>query len=555
MNLNSPYFSNLDFNASDEVYPTEQSFYDDEFYGDIWNKPQFGILRVAAYVRVSTESENQEESFERQKDYFEELINENPNWISVGVYSDFGISATSKERRTGFNRLMRHCQEGRIDRIVTKSISRFARNTADFLNALNILKKNHVTIAFEKEHLDTAIAQNDMMLTAFGAVAQEESRSISANIRWGLEKRCKRGEVRNFEIYGYRFAEGDDAYETFDSGYKIKKVVINEEEAKVVRRIFESVAKGKKFNQIARELNSDNIPAPETYVIKLRNSMKETPTGILNKGLDEGWTGRCIGQMVRMERYAGDVKMIKSYTPDYKTHKSIVNKGEREQYYIKDHHPAIISRELFEEVQKVVRLNKEKAKNRSERKEYPFSGRLVCGQCGRFFRRENHRYTTEWYCTSSVLHYGKRVCYAESVDEQTLEAMIRKAFIARFDTDGKILKICEQLDGYIQIDGDFSLEKKGFLQNLKDQIEAVQLADTMEHDRAYMRECVYKYQDEADNAEQTIADLRAMLDVMQMRKDLLNENMLGRCRLSSMLCRMKFMSEMLFYKNISEKIL
>ena len=159
------------------------------------------------------------------------------------------------------------------------------------------------------------------------------------------------------------------------------------------------------------------------------------------------------------------------------------------------------------------------------------------------------------YYTSSVLHYGKRVCYAESVDEQTLEAMIRKAFIARFDTDGKILKICEQIDGYIQIDGDFSLEKKGLLQNLKNQIEAVQLADTMEHDRAYMRECVYKYQDEADNAEQTIADLRAMLDVMQMRKDLLNENMLGRCRLSSMLCRMKFMSEMLCFKNILPKIL
>ena len=261
--ISNSYFFDTEFVPNAEVYPTETPIIAGDFYGVFFNEPQMRVLRVAAYVRVSTEHEEQEESFELQKAYFEELLNENPNWISVGIYSDFGVSATSREKRTGFKRLMRHCEEGRIDRIITKSISRFARNTYDFLNALDILKKNNITIAFEKERIDTAIAQNDMMLTAFGAVAQEESRSISANIRWAVEKHQQRGEVPNCVIYGYRYADGDDAVEILDSGYKIKKVVINEEEAKVVRRIFEQVDKGKSYAQIARELNFYNISAPE----------------------------------------------------------------------------------------------------------------------------------------------------------------------------------------------------------------------------------------------------------------------------------------------------
>ena len=522
--INNSYFFDTEFVPNAEVYPTETPIIAGDFYGDFFNEPQMRVLRVAAYVRVSTEHEEQEESFELQKAYFEELLNENPNWISVGIYSDFGVSATSREKRTGFKRLMRHCEEGRIDRIITKSISRFARNTYDFLNALDILKKNNITIAFEKEHIDTAIAQNDMMLTAFGAVAQEESRSISANVRWAVEKHQQRGEVPNCVIYGYRYADGDDAFEIFDSGYKIKKVVINEEEAKVVRRIFEQVDKGKSYAQIARELNFDNIPAPESFVLKRRKSMKETPKGILNKDLYEGWTARVIGQIIRQERYAGDVKTMKTYTLDYKSHKMVKNKGEREQYCIQDHHPAIIDRELFERVQRVVRLNQEKSKGRSEKKLYPFSGRLVCGECGRFFRRQGNYVIPMWYCPSSVNSYGKRVCYAESIEEPMLEFMIRCAFVKRFDADGRIMKIDEQTNDFIIIDSSFTLEKKGLLEKMKNQLEAVQFADSMEHDKEYLRNSISKYRDESENEEQTINDIKAMLEIMQMRKDILQEN-------------------------------
>ena len=522
--ISNSYFFDTEFVPNAEVYPTENPIIAGDFYGDFFNEPQMRVLRVAAYVRVSTEHEEQEESFELQKAYFEELLNENPNWISVGIYSDFGVSATSREKRTGFKRLMRHCEEGRIDRIITKSISRFARNTYDFLNALDILKKNNITIAFEKERIDTAIAQNDMMLTAFGAVAQEESRSISANIRWAVEKHQQRGEVPNCVIYGYRYADGDDAVEILDSGYKIKKVVINEEEAKVVRRIFEQVDKGKSYAQIARELNFDNISAPESNLAKKRKLMKETPKGILNKDLDEGWTARVIGQIIRQERYAGDVKTMKTYTLDYKSHKMVKNKGEREQYCIQNHHPAIIDRELFERVQRVVRLNQEKAKGRSEKKLYPFSGRLVCGECGRFFRRQSNYVTPIWFCSSSVYSYGKRVCYAESVEEPLLEFMIRCAFIKRFDANGRTMKIDEQTNDFIIIDGGFTIEKKGLLEKMKNQLEAVQLADSMELDREFLRDSVLKYQNEADNVEQSINEIKTMLEIMQMRKDILQEN-------------------------------
>ena len=137
-------------------------------------------LRVAAYIRVSTDNRDQKDSYEAQQQYFMEFLTEHPMWRSAGIYSDYGISGTTRERRRGFNRLLRHCEEGRIDRIVTRSISRFARNTRDFLRALAILKEYHVTIIFEKEQIDTAIVQSDLMITAFGALAQEESQSVNA---------------------------------------------------------------------------------------------------------------------------------------------------------------------------------------------------------------------------------------------------------------------------------------------------------------------------------------------------------------------------------------
>lgn len=164
-----------------------------------------GILRVAAYIRVSTDSTDQENSYETQDKYFTSLIQKNPDWTSAGVYADYGISGTNKERRTGYKRLLRHCQEGKIDRIVCKSISRFARNTSDFMTALDILHDNHVTILFEKENLDTQDSASSFILTTLAAIAQEESRTISTNIQWSNQKRFPKGHTQNIGLYGYYY--------------------------------------------------------------------------------------------------------------------------------------------------------------------------------------------------------------------------------------------------------------------------------------------------------------------------------------------------------------
>lgn len=508
--------------------------YQGQLYEDMFVHPDAGrILRVAAYIRVSSENENQEDSYETQKVYFEEVLSCNPNWMSAGVYADYGTSGTSRHCRTGFNRLMRHCEEGRIDRIVTKSISRFARNTRDFLKALKVLKEHHITIAFERENLDTAYVQNDVLLTAFGAVAQEESRSISANVRWGMEKRCRRGEARNYQIYGYRYADGEDAREITESGYAYRKIVICEEEAAVVRRIFEEAASGKRYIEIARGLNYDHIPAPDSPASRARKLMKETPAGVLKPGLDKGWTGGHIGQMIKLERYAGDVRMVKTYTPDYKTHKAVVNKGEREQYYVRDHHPAIISRELFAAVQDIRAYNSEKMRNRgSDRMTYPFSKRLVCKHCGRFYHTKNRSSHALWYCPSSANYTGRRVCTAGRVYEEQLIRMCRKAIFCRFGKPSGFVD-CEREEEamfgghYVRADAVLMPGDKGLVQNLLEKLETIQLADTMEHDRSFLHTRIANCLDEADKAQQTLEALGANLEVFSMRRDVLGETING----------------------------
>ena len=252
-----------------------------------------GPLHVAAYIRVSSDSSDQENSYETQDRYFTELLSRNPEWISAGVYSDYGISGTDKQNRTGYKRLLRHCREGKIDRIVCKSISRFARNTSDFMTALNILHDHHVTILFEKEGLDTADPTSDFILTTLAAIAQEESRSISSNIRWGNQKRYPKGQARNYDIYGYRYAEGEDAFETTEDGYEIRRVEIVEEEAAIVRRIFREVEDGERYSDIARRLNYEHIPAPDHGKAKRKIRGRTT----VNEGIETGWTSAMISRI------------------------------------------------------------------------------------------------------------------------------------------------------------------------------------------------------------------------------------------------------------------
>ena len=497
-----------------------------------------GPLRVAAYIRVSTDSSDQENSYETQDRYFTELLTRNPEWIGAGVYSDYGISGTNQQHRTGYKRLLRHCREEKIDRIVCKSISRFARNTSDFMTALNILHDHHVTILFEKEGLDTADPTSDFILTTLAAIAQEESRSISSNIRWGNKKRYTKGQVRNYDIYGYRYAEGKNAFETMEDGYEIRRVELVEEEAAIVRRIFQEVEDGERYSDIARRLNYEHIPAPDQGKAKRKIRGRTT----VKEGIETGWTSAMISRMITLERYCGDALLQKTYTPDFLTHKSRKNEGEMPQYLVRDHHPAIINREQFERVQKIRQGNAARYGNGGKRTDRPFSGRLICAHCGRAYNIRNVSHYPIWFCPTSALNNGKAVCHAEKIYEEQAVRMFRKAFTERFRLLSEPVmddvKVADIMSGrYGEEEGprcSFDQRADGFVEQIRQRLVNIQKMDFMERDREFL-----KRQIEALNLTiSEAADRRRILvtqrDTMEIRKELLNDELVDDSTLAAL---------------------
>ena len=497
-----------------------------------------GPLRVAAYIRVSTDSSDQENSYETQDRYFTEILTRNPEWIGAGVYSDYGISGTNQQHRTGYKRLLRHCREEKIDRIVCKSISRFARNTSDFMTALNILHDHHVTILFEKEGLDTADPTSDFILTTLAAIAQEESRSISSNIRWGNKKRYPKGQVRNYDIYGYRYAEGKNAFETMEDGYEIRRVELVEEEAAIVRRIFQEVEDGERYSDIARRLNYEHIPAPDQGKAKRKIRGRTT----VKEGIETGWTSAMISRMITLERYCGDALLQKTYTPDFLTHKSRKNEGEMPQYLVRDHHPAIISREQFERVQKIRQGNAARYGNGGKRTDRPFSGRLICAHCGRAYNIRNVSHYPIWFCPTSALNNGKAVCHAEKIYEEQAVRMFRKAFTERFRLLSEPVmddvKVADIMSGrYGEEEGprcSFDQRADGFVEQIRQRLVNIQKMDFMERDREFL-----KRQIEALNLTiSEAADRRRILvtqrDTMEIRKELLNDELVDDSTLAAL---------------------
>ena len=488
-----------------------------------------GPLRVAAYIRVSSDSSDQENSYETQDKYFSGLLSKNPEWTSAGVYSDYGISGTDKQHRTGYKRLLRHCREEKIDRIVCKSISRFARNTSDFMTALNTLHDHQVTILFEKEGLDTADPTNDFILTTLAAIAQEESRSISSNIRWGNQKRYPKGQARNYDIYGYCYAKGEDAFETMEDGYQIHRVEIVEEEAAIVRRIFQEVEDGERYSDIARRLNYEHIPAPDQGKAKRKIRGRTT----VKEGIETGWTSAMISRMITLERYCGDALLQKTYTPDFLTHKSRVNNGEMPQYLVRDHHPAIISREQFERVQKVRQGNAARFGNRGKRTDHPFSGRLICAHCGRAFNIRNASHYPIWFCPTSALNNGKGVCHAEKIYEEQAVRMFRKAFTDRFHLLSE--PVLDDVTAADILSGRYGEEESPrchfdqradrFVEQIRQRLVNIQKMDFMERDRGFLKRQIEALKVTISEAESRRRILTTQRDTLGIRKELLNDAM------------------------------
>ena len=499
-----------------------------------------GPIRVAAYIRVSTDHENQEDSYELQDRYFTQLLESNPNWVSAGVYSDYGISATDQTHRTGFNRLIRHCREGKVDRIICKSISRFARNTADFLTAISILRDHGVSMMFEKENLDTANPTSEFILTTLGAIAQEESRSISENQKWGLRKRMPKGEVQNKVMYGYRFVDGEDAYEVLDTGYRIRKIEIVEEEAAIVRRIFEEYIDGKSFNAISRGLNIDRVPAPPQNKVAKRNAEKAKQIlSEMNGAADAasatedsdtegpGWTGGRVSYINKQVRFTGNVLAQQTYVESYLTHKSVKNDGAQPQYYIREHHPAIITEEMFEEAQRIRSMNPNVGK-KSNAKPLPFSGIILCGNCGRVYNVRGTSSKNIWFCPSASWKGGATRCRAERLYEEQVIRMFRKAVLDRFDLYTADIqddaKTADILSGKFEEEAQFSEKSNGFIERMIIRMEQIQRDDYVEKDRAFGKRKIYVLRMEANRAERTLRVITSKLKAAQVHKETLGQD-------------------------------
>ena len=347
--------------------------------------------RVAAYARVSTEKDEQQNSYEAQIEYYTRYIKSNPEWIFAGIYSDEGITGTSIKRRDGFNKMIEDALAGEIDLIVTKSVSRFARNTVDSLTTVRKLKDKGVEVYFEKENIFTLDSKGELLITIMSSLAQEESRSISENTTWGQRKRFADGIMS----LGYSNFLG------YKKGANPGDMEIVEEEAVIVRRIYDEFLAGKSPGEIARRFTAEGIPTPA----------KKT-----------NWHTSTVISILRNEKYRGDAKLQKSYTRSFLDHRTVKNMGQLPIFYVSENHPAIIKPEVFEMVQEEFR-RREAAGGRAQCVSI-FSGRIVCGDCGCFYGRKKWHSGTpheswRWHCNNKFMK--REHCQTPTLKEQGLE--------------------------------------------------------------------------------------------------------------------------------------
>ena len=331
--------------------------------------------RVAAYCRVSTDNEDQANSFESQQRYFKQYIEHHPDWELYEIFADEGISGTNTKKRKEFNRMIACAQNGDFDLIITKEISRFARNTLDSIYYTRELKKYDVGVVFMNDGINTLDGDAELRLAIMSSIAQEESRKTSERVKWGQKRQMEQGVVFGRSMLGYDVKDG--------------QMSINEEGAKVVRLIFHKfVHEGKGTHVIARELREEGIPPMR---------VKE-------------WSNTVILRLIRNEKYCGDLVQKKTYTPDYLSHDKKYNRGQEEFVIIKNHHEPIVSRELFEEANRILdarSLSPEGKAKHSNR--YPFSGKLKCGCCGssyvaRYKKRNDGSVYKAWRCIEAARH-------------------------------------------------------------------------------------------------------------------------------------------------------
>lgn len=393
MNISLPSFDEL-VTAGKKPICTESAGKEDRSFSVI--KPVIAAqkLKVAAYCRVSTDYEEQQSSIQIQKEHFSSLAAKHPDWEFSGIYADI-VSGTKKEKRPELNRLLSDCAAGSINLVLTESVSRFARNTTDLLEMVRSLTAIGTDIFFERENIDTRTMDSEFLLTILASLAEDESHSISANCRWGLQRRFQDGS--------YRAANAPYGYDLVDGTY-----TMNSEEAEIVREIFRRRIEGETTGQIAKELNRRNIPT------------KRAGEVWKGKEVSGKWTSQRILMLLKNEAYIGDLLLQKCYTDSNFQMK--INYGTYPQYYLKDHHPAIISRDDFDTVKNL--LLETGWGRPKEINHHTFTGMLYCEYCGSvFYRIVNRRGNAYWVCKK---HRHKA---SDCPSIPVAEAEIEEAFI------------------------------------------------------------------------------------------------------------------------------
>ena len=480
-----------------------------------------GKQRVAAYCRVSTNNKEQINSYEAQKVYYTQKIEENPDWELAGIFADRGLSGTSLKKRDNFNKMIAACKRGRIDTILTKSLSRFARNTVDCLETVRMLRARGIGVIFEKENINTLTESNEFLITLFSGFAQAESESLSGNIARGKMMSMQAGNVpfQYKKLLGYR--EGEDG-----------KPEIDPEEAKTVRRIYRRYLEGCSLSQIQRELEADHVP---------------TAQGI------QRWSYQVIHNILTNERYIGDALLGKTYVLDCISKEVRKNNGERPQYYVENNHPAIIPREWFQRVKEEMtrRASKRKVMQRHGKTElgkysakYALSELLVCGECGTPYKRctwaRNGKKRIVWRCISR-LEFGTKYCHdSPTLDEEKLHKAILEALneFAQADSEVKedmlnftrLVWAGQEANGPSLISlkqrlGDITAEQARLLdrvlENMDDPDLNVQLKALMDEKQAVQEQIQAVEQEAAQNENRTscMAELREWMAKLEVNTE------------------------------------
>lgn len=403
------------------------------------------MKKVAAYARVSTNKRNQETSFQYQSDYWNEVLTKNDDYEYVGLFADKGISGKYATRRPQFMALIEEAERGNIDIIFTKSVQRFARNTEELLSIVKKLREKGIAIIFEKENINSLNTNSELCLTIAAALAEEDLANYSTNIKWTIQDKFKNGEnVMGYIIYGYNVLNN-------------KELIINEEQAKVVKEIYTLYATGNySSTKIAKTLNEKNIPSA--------------------KGVK--WTDGTIRNILRNEKYKGDLMLQKFYS---EKGKRLKNRGERDMYYVQGNHEAIISEELWNKVQKIFERRSAKKLVNREQVLYPFTSLIRCGKCGETYQHKIANSGTssrcEYYSCSTNKKYGIKACGNHAIKAEVINALFIEAYNDFVDNKYLSAEIIRQ-----ELEGKFSLVKelnqllvKGFISKENYEIEQTAL--------------------------------------------------------------------------------